>query len=115
MNIGAQPGNKNASKGRPWTDALRKAVLRLAEDGSKRKKLDVIAAGVVNAAVAGDMAAVTEIANRLDGKPIQPVDDASGLTITMNFQRTRALPQEFIDGEHEEVVGSDERHYLEKR
>ena len=102
MNIGAQPGNKNASKGRPWTDALRKAVLRLAEDGSKRKKLDVIAAGVVNAAVAGDMAAVTEIANRLDGKPAQQIDGDGALTIILSYQRTRELPPQFIDGEYVE-------------
>lgn len=69
----------------------------------------------VTKALQGDMAAVHEIANRLEGRPAQQSDDGEGLTINVNFKRTREIPKQFINGECEEVIDSDERHYLEKR
>ncbi len=64
-----QPGNKLASGGRkdkPWSDAL-----RLAMCGNDRKALRDLAEVVKSAALAGDMQAMKEIGDRLDGKPMQ--------------------------------------------
>ena len=83
---GAQPGNNNASKGRPWTDALRRALKQMETAGFKRgEALNKIAETVVLAALAGEKEAIQEIANRLDGKPVQPStisgDDGGPITV----------------------------------
>jgi hypothetical protein len=81
---GAPLGNHNAAKGRRWADALHKALIRF-QDPEQRiqagQALDRIAERVVLMALAGDKDAITEIGNRLDGKPGQSIDatiDAGG-------------------------------------
>lgn len=67
-----QPGNKEGQKrwkDKPWADALRLAVNREDEDG--RRRLAKIAEQCAAAAEAGDMQAIKEIGDRLDGKPAQ--------------------------------------------
>lgn len=54
-----------------WKDAIRIAALRPGPDG--RKKLTAIADRLVEAALAGDVAAMREIGDRLDGKPAQAI------------------------------------------
>ena len=68
MERGAQPGNKNAVKNRPWAEALNRALL--AEDG---KALRALADKIVEKALEGDVPALREIGDRLDGKPAQQV------------------------------------------
>jgi len=69
---GAQPGNKNASKGKPWRDAIERALAH--EHGNVQEGLRKIAAKVVAAASEGDREAWQEIGNRMDGKPHQSTD-----------------------------------------
>ncbi len=72
---GAPLGNQNARK-KPWAEALRRAVARSAKgkpkDGETRIEmgLNQIADQCVKAAIKGDWKAMTEIADRLDGKPM---------------------------------------------
>ncbi len=56
-----------------WAAALRKAALDQETSGPNkgRKRLDIIAERVVELALAGDMAATRELADRLDGKAPQ--------------------------------------------
>lgn len=70
---GAPIGNTNASKNRPWADALKRALARAA-NGKLDHGLDRIADRVVSAAMEGEKEAWQEIANRLDGKPTQQLD-----------------------------------------
>lgn len=65
--MGAPRGNRNAARGTAWRDAIRKAVLR---DG----KLDALAQALVARALEGDIAALREIGDRLDGKARQSVE-----------------------------------------
>lgn len=54
-----------------WSDAVRKALL-------SGKKLDTLANKLVDMACAGDIQAIKEVGDRLDGKPVQahkPEDD----------------------------------------
>lgn len=73
---GAPLGNKNGSSDKPWADALRRALL--AGDG---KKLRATAEKLISEAELGNVAALKEIGDRLDGKPAQtiqgPANDGS--------------------------------------
>lgn len=68
MPAGAPLGNKNGTKNRPWAEAVNRALL--AEDG---KKLRALADKLIDKALEGDVAALKEIGDRVDGKPIQAI------------------------------------------
>ena len=59
----------NKGKDKPWTEALRLVVFRDDEEGKRR--LLKIAEKCAMAAEGGDMQAIKEIGDRLDGKPAQ--------------------------------------------
>lgn len=82
----AAKGRAAGKSAKPWRDALRIAVNRDDPSDPKRKILAALAEATVSAALAGDMAAVKEIADRLDGKAAQPLtgDDEGGpLTVVV--------------------------------
>lgn len=58
-----------------WADAVRMAALREeVRDGKKIKRLQIVADNLVRCAMEGDMAAVKELGDRLDGKPKQAIE-----------------------------------------
>jgi hypothetical protein len=59
------------NKDKPFREALR---MELAEMGDNLKGLRKIARAVINSASEGKMDAVREIADRLDGKPVQATE-----------------------------------------
>ena len=62
-----------------WRDALIRALARMAPDGEGvNGGLDTIASAVLVAAIAGDMQAIKEIGDRLDGKPKQQTELTAG-------------------------------------
>lgn len=63
---GAQKGNSNAAKPRVWSDAIRKAV-------TQGKSLDTLATKLVKMAQDGDMQAIKEIGDRLEGRAAQSI------------------------------------------
>lgn len=75
--MSAPKGNHNAAKGRRWRDALNHELALLEVEGkpvgSVVMGLRAIARVVVRDALAGDYQAISEIANRQDGKPAQAV------------------------------------------
>ena len=74
--MAAPLGNQNAAKDRVW----RAAVLRALERRSRVDQvagLDAIADKLLDACEAGDMQALKELGDRLDGKPKQQIE-ASG-------------------------------------
>lgn len=70
---GAPIGNKNGTKNRPWAAAINRALL--AEDG---KKLRELAERLINRALDGDIAALKEIGDRVDGKAVAEIVGAEG-------------------------------------
>ncbi len=64
---GAPKGNKNASKNKPWREAIRNVFINDPE------KLLQIAMKMADMAEQGDMHAIKEIGDRLDGKAPQAV------------------------------------------
>ena len=61
-----------------WTDAVRIAVMRESDtpddEGKKRKRLSAIADKLCRLAEDGDMAAIKEVGDRLDGRPRQTTE-----------------------------------------
>lgn len=66
-------GNANSGPKRekPWAEALR---IELAAGGENQRSLRQIAKVVIAQAKSGDMMAIKEIADRLDGKSLQAVE-----------------------------------------
>lgn len=67
---------KGAWADKAFRDALRIAVMRPAaeEDPKPKTKLDEVAIALVGAGKAGDVTAIREIADRLDGKATQIIE-----------------------------------------
>ena len=94
---GAPIGNNNATKAKPWRDALDKAIKQYetkGDDPIKRGQvLGRIAKKVIDRAMAGDKDAWQEIGNRLDGRPAQSVtvqgDEDNPITVN--------LPMRYVD------------------
>lgn len=91
------PASTRAARGpyidKPFREALRVAVKRKEDDGAKGKtKLDRIAAQLVSEAVNGDVPAIKEVADRLDGKvPQAIVGDNEHPPMALGFIELRAV------------------------
>mgnify|MGYP001590169695 CR=1 FL=1 len=72
----AKPNNPKPYKSEKlWRDALMLAIHRMDDsDGDKKKYLAKIAEKTVMKAAEGDMMAIREIGDRLDGKPTQQTE-----------------------------------------
>lgn len=67
----ARPHNPLGSKNeKPWREAIQRAVKRY-QDGHKDKSLDQLANKLVKCGLDGDIGALKEIGDRLDGKATQ--------------------------------------------
>lgn len=66
---GGQPGNNNATKNKVWIAALNRAIAQ--DDG---KRLRAAAEKLLDLAAAGEIPALRELGDRLDGKPKQQID-----------------------------------------
>lgn len=90
-------GKSGAKADKVWAGAISRAVHRFHEetdeDGKVKKQrfLSVLADRIVESAADGDIAALKEIGDRLDGKPVQGVElggkDGSPVTFIMNVEK----------------------------
>lgn len=69
--MAAPIGNKNAVKNKVWSDAIRRAVMQ-------GKRLDKLAEAIITAAEGGDISALKEIGDRLEGKVTQTIAGENG-------------------------------------
>jgi len=88
-----QTGNTISADGRRWRQAINRAVSRKKSARSKVIALDALADKLVEAGLAGDIAAIKEIGNRLDGMAHQSVSvDNTGnnrsITVQLSFVKS---------------------------
>lgn len=70
-------GNQNAAKAKRWSDAIDRALaLRCKGDGIAA--LDALAEKLLLLADAGDISALKELGDRIEGKPAQAITGADG-------------------------------------
>ncbi len=79
--------NPGGGKGQDkiWSDAIRLAVMRESDTDKGKKRIAVIADKCARMAETGDMAAIREIGDRLDGKSPQysEIAGAGGASLTL--------------------------------
>jgi hypothetical protein len=71
--FGAPTGNQNAKKGKAWSEAIKRAI-RGKYGKEWEESLQDLAGKLVDAADKGDLQALKEIGDRLDGKPAQATE-----------------------------------------
>jgi len=77
---GAPKGNTNGSKNRIWAEAINKVLCQ--SDEGKPQKLRRLAETLVDQALAGDMAAIKEIGDRVDGKALASVEVTGSVSLS---------------------------------
>lgn len=79
--MGAPVGNKNAAKeNRLWSETIRRALVQ-----GRAERLRKLAEVLIDKAAGGDVGALKEIGDRLDGKPAQAVTGADGKELVVRI------------------------------
>lgn len=83
--MAAPPGNQFAARARVWRDAISKALeTRTISRTDGKRELDALAEKLIDACSTGDLVALKELGDRLDGKPAQAIigDPEQPLTVS---------------------------------
>lgn len=71
--MGAPVGNRNAAKAKVWHAAIMRALERRKPADERMQAIDELADKLLDLVAQGDLAALKEFGDRLDGKPAQAV------------------------------------------
>lgn len=71
--MGAPVGNQNAAKAKVWSAAIARALDRRMPADQRIKAIDELADKLIEKCLDGDLAALKELGDRLEGKPSQSV------------------------------------------
>lgn len=69
--MGAPAGNQNAAKAKVWSAAIHRALERRVPGDQRIKAIDELADKLIEECMLGNLGALQELGNRLDGKPAQ--------------------------------------------
>ena len=91
--MGAPVGNQNAARAKVWQAAILRALDKRC-GGDRIKALDALAENLLAQCETGDLAALKELGDRLDGKPAQTIGgDPDGAPIAQNLTVHLVKPQ----------------------
>jgi hypothetical protein len=79
--MGAPVGNQNAAKAKVWAAAIDRALEARASRLEQKNALDALAEVLLEKAAHGDITALKELGDRLDGKPTQDLSTSTPLQI----------------------------------
>ena len=83
--MGAPVGNQNAANAKVWKAAIERA-LDTRGAGDRKAALDALADKLLTKCEDGDMGALKELGDRLDGKPAQAITGADGGAVEAIFR-----------------------------
>ncbi len=87
--MAAAPGNQYAAKAKVWSMAISRA-LEARSRVKQREALDDLAEKLLAKCEEGDMAALKELGDRLDGKPAQAITGADDGPVSLLIQWAQA-------------------------
>lgn len=96
-------GNANSGKRKDklWRDALMLSLNRIMDDGSERTKLQALADTTVREGIAGNVQAIKEIGDRVDGKVPQGIvggdEDDPGIKMIHRIENVIVDPRDPSD------------------
>jgi hypothetical protein len=91
---GAPVGNQNAARGKLWRAAIERALERRKPANERIKAIDELADRLLSACYKGDLSALQELGNRLDGRPVSILCDS------VEGQESVLLRVEFVSPAH---------------
>jgi hypothetical protein len=100
---GGQKGNTNASSKNPriWADAINKALCQSQE--GKPQKLRALAEKIIEKGLEGDMQAIKEIGDRVDGKALASIEVKGDISLSdMTVEALNVRLQELRDAASED-------------
>lgn len=72
--MAAPQGNQNAARAKVWRAAIERALERRSQSRTDGiKEIDALAEQLLNLVAAGDLGALKEFGDRIDGKPAQAI------------------------------------------
>ena len=71
--MGAPIGNQNAAKSKVWRAAIMRALERRKPADERIQAIDELADKLIELVASGDLAALREFGDRMDGKPAQAI------------------------------------------
>lgn len=85
---GAPKGNQNAAKGKPWAAAIERALAKRSRV-DQVEALDDLAEALLAKCAEGDMTALKELGDRMDGKPAQAItgDGGGPVEVAVTWQK----------------------------
>ncbi len=95
---GAPVGNQNAAKAKVWRAAIDRALDRRTQSRTDGiKEIDALADKLLEAVATGDLPALKEFGDRMDGKPAQAVElggEDGGAIVFEKIVREIVRPQD---------------------
>jgi hypothetical protein len=82
--MGAPVGNQNAARAKVWRSAIMRALERRKPADERRQAIDELADKLIELVALGDLGALKEFGDRMDGKPAQAIvgdDDAPPISV----------------------------------
>jgi|SRR6185312_11506589 len=89
--MGAPVGNQNAARAKVWRAAIERALERRKPANKRIKAIDELADKLLEECAGGNLSALQELGNRLDGKPPQAIIGGEEGDPPLKFQEVKRV------------------------